>query len=453
MKILHISHGFPPESIGGTELYLRNLVAAQAEAGHQVLVLSGCKELRSEVQLEEIEQEGVRVLRIYRDDLYFDHFAKLYHPVVGEKVRAVLSAEKPDLVHVHQWIRLTSNLVEIASDLGIKTLVTLHDLYSSCPRCFRVNRDNEHCELRLSVESCLDCVPRFGHESRGEIQESIQVFAAQFSAELCRAGRVLVSNQATAEIIAANTAVDLQALEILPIPYRPRLREGLPDQALPDEAMPADGETLRFAYWGSVTRRKGCLHLLQAFRALCESWQGRPIELHLFGPPESDEFAVELDRLAAGLPVKRHGPFALEDVAAAKIHMAVFPALGFETYGLVLDEATELRLPTILSDLGAMPDRAGAGALRVGPGDADALLAAMRRVLEEPGLIAAMRANLPLPSPTREEHARRLEEIYAASRLRPAGANATELAAEREAFHRLRLKSAAGQNCPEGGPG
>jgi glycosyltransferase involved in cell wall biosynthesis len=448
VKILHISHGFPPESVGGTETYVRDLAAAQRERGHQVLVVSGCKELRPVVEAEESDEKGTRVIRLFRDDLYFDHYAKLYHPEISERIRELLAAEKPDLVHVHQWIRLTSNLVEIASELGIKTLVTLHDLYSSCPRCFRVNRDEEHCDLPLSVESCFDCVPRFGHESAAEIRESIQVFAAEFSAELCRASQVLVANQATAEIIAANTALDADEIRIQPIPYRPRLaREPKPGHG------PGPGEPLRYAYWGSVTRRKGAQVLLEAYRELRAAEPDLPSELHVFGPVESAELEEELARLAAGMPVSFHGAFTLDEVAAQGIHVAVFPALGFETYGLVLDEATELGLPTILSDLGAMPARAGKGAIRVGPGDVGELAAAMGRMLHDPDSAQELRAHLPLPSPTPDEHASELAEIYARCKLRPAMEKRSELAARREAFRQMRLDSARGQDCPDGGPG
>ena len=40
-----------------------------------------------------------------------------------------VARERPDVLHVHQWIRLTSNLLEIADELGIPAVVTLHDLY------------------------------------------------------------------------------------------------------------------------------------------------------------------------------------------------------------------------------------------------------------------------------------------------------------------------------------
>lgn len=447
LKILHITHGYPPESAGGTEFYLRSLAAAQRDAGHHVIVLSGTKEQRPTVQLDHAEQDGIEVIRIHRDDLYFDHYAKLYHPEVEQLVRRILTEQRPDRVHIHQWIRLTSNLVEIASQLDIPTLVTLHDVYSTCPRCFRVDRDEKHCERPLSVASCIDCVPRFGYESDQELAESIGLFQEQFSSELTRAGQVLVAGQATAEIVVANTGLELQDIEFVAIPYQPRLSAG-PQQA----NFPGEGEPFRFAFWGSASRRKGCEHLMEAFAQLHAAGLPRPAELHIFGSMESEDFAVKLASLAAGLPVQIHGHYELDDLAAVGLHMAVFPALGFETYGLVLDEARELGIPCILSDLGAMPIRAGAGALRVPPGDAAALSGAMRDILELPDTWLKLRSNLPMASPTPAEHVAVLEKIYGAVGRRAEPANQGQLAARRADFLLLRRESERRGSCPEGGP-
>ena len=38
MRILHVVHQYPPEHVGGTELYTQALARRQAAAGHQVAV-------------------------------------------------------------------------------------------------------------------------------------------------------------------------------------------------------------------------------------------------------------------------------------------------------------------------------------------------------------------------------------------------------------------------------
>ncbi len=392
------------------EFYLRDLLAAQRDLGLQVSLLSGSQEMRPQVQVEEDQVDGVQVLRLHRDDLHFDHYAKLYHPEVSQKVEELLRRLRPDLIHVHQWIRLTCNLVEIAHGLGIPAVVTLHDVYTSCPRCFRMHRGGQTCFLPLSVANCLGCVPRFGHESEMEVQEGIQLFQDQYQAELALAQRVLVANVATAELLAQCNDMAPESLQVLPLPYAPKFRQKLHPYQLP----PGD-QPFRFAYWGSVTRHKGVHVLLQAFKDLLQPKLPRPVELHVFGKPDTPALAKELGNLAKGLPVTLHGSYEPADLQAAGLHMAVFPMLCFETYGFVLDECFELGLPCMVSEMGALPLRAGGAALKFAPDNPGAITQTMAEVLAKPELCVDLVAQIQPLSPSPKSHAQQLQDVYAAA--------------------------------------
>jgi len=445
VKVLHAVHGYPPECQGGVESYVSALLAAQKAAGHDVVLLAGSHTPWDETGVEEEEVDGVRVLRLHRDDIFFDLHAKLYHPDVEREFDRILERERPALVHVHQWIRLTCNLVEIAAARGIPSVVTLHDLYVSCPRAFRVRPDDEACFRDLSVESCLDCVPRFGHESERELAEGIRLFHDQYQAELAQAARVVVASPATAELVARTSGFDAERFELLALPYEGRFA------ATPDWRAPAAGEPLRFGYWGNLTYRKGAQVLVRAFREVARSAE-RPVELHLFGKIDTDELSTELQELARDLPVHFHGRYEYHQLASAGLHVAVFPMLCFETYGFVLDECFELGLPCIVTDIGAMPARAGAAALRVAPGSVEELARGMAELARSPERAAELRAAIPPASPRMAEHLERLEELYAA-----AVAEGPRAADPIPAWRRARLlllqrESAQARLCPPGGP-
>src|SRR5690606_23691239 len=104
-------HQFPPESRGGSEAYLLDVAEHQRARGLDVQVLTGSKEWRPEVVIEQSDVNGVPVHRLHRDDLYFDHHAKMWHPVVEQRFRELLRTWRPSVVHVHHWLRLTCNLV------------------------------------------------------------------------------------------------------------------------------------------------------------------------------------------------------------------------------------------------------------------------------------------------------------------------------------------------------
>jgi glycosyltransferase involved in cell wall biosynthesis len=399
-----------------------------------------------EAGIEREEVEGTRVLRVHRDDLYFDHYARLFHPGVEGLIEEVLDEERPDVVHLHQWIRLTCNPVELAARRGIPSVVTLHDLYTSCPRCFRVRPDDEPCFRPLSVESCGDCAPRFGHESEREVAESIELYRDQYRAELAQAAAVLTATTATGELVCETTGQDSSRLELLPLPYAPRFC-GADPAPLPGEDAP-----LRIGYWGVVTHRKGVQVLVRAFRDLLAGGAPRPVELHVFGGIDTPALGAELEALAEDLPVTFHGRYEHADVARAGLHLAVFPMLCFETYGFVLDECFELGLPCVVTDIGALPRRAGEAALRVPPGDAAALAEVLRGVLARPALLDELRARIPRVSLSPEEHLARLLAVYEA-----AVASGPREAAPVSAWRRARLlmlqrESAVGRVCPEGGP-
>ena len=184
IDVLHVIHQFPPESRGGSEAYVFDVAQAQRQRGLHVEVLSGSKHWRERVVVERDEVDGLPVHRLHRDDLYFDHHAKMWHPEVEATFARMLRDWRPKLVHVHHWVRLTCNLVETCWRHGIPAVVTLHDCYTSCPRAFRRRPGDDSCRRELSAKSCGDCVPRYGHEPKEEIDAGIELFADHYRAEL-----------------------------------------------------------------------------------------------------------------------------------------------------------------------------------------------------------------------------------------------------------------------------
>lgn len=447
MDLLHVIHQFPPESCGGSESYVFDIAQRQRQQGLDVQVLSGSKHWQPQVAVEHGEVEGLPVHRLHRNDLYFDHHAKMWHPEVEATVEELLQRWRPKLVHVHHWVRLTCNLVEICARLGIPAVVTLHDYYTSCPRAFRRRADDEACRRELSAASCATCVPKHGYESPSELATGVELFRDHYRAELSLARAVLVAVGSTAALLAASTGVPRDRYTVLPLGYRPRW------PGLGPLPAPLPGTPWRFAFWGGVGRHKGVEVLVRAFRHLQATRPGAA-ELHVLGGAESDAFGAELRALAAGLPVTLHGPFDATQLRAAAPHVGVFPSTCLETFGLVLDECFELGLPCITSDLGALPERAGSAGLSVRAGDEAALASALQRFVDEPRLWHELRSRLPGPSPDLDHHVAALQRVYERARSSPAPAPFAEAvtARRRVAFLLQQRESALGRAARQGGP-
>src|SRR4051794_9790720 len=121
MRVLLVVHGLPPELHGGTENAVVTLAGALADLGHTVTILAGSNAHAGSWRSEESEQarpgaeRGLRLVRLQRDDLYYEHWQKALHPGVSAAFRELLARERPDVVHVHHWVRLSRDLVATAA--------------------------------------------------------------------------------------------------------------------------------------------------------------------------------------------------------------------------------------------------------------------------------------------------------------------------------------------------
>jgi glycosyltransferase involved in cell wall biosynthesis len=449
MRILHTVPAYHPEGPGGIEVYTRALVRAQRARGHEPIVLTGCAQVRERPTCERGDVDGVPVVRLHRDDLFSVHHAKAYHPGVEALVEDLLATERPQLLHVHHWLRLTCNLVEIAARAGIPAVVTLHDVYTSCPRCWRVRPELVSCDRELSVASCAACVPRWGCESEPEVAAGIRLFRAAYRHELTAARAVLAVSAATSELV--KRAIGLSDLETLELPPGYERSSQTPLRAAP---LPSPGEPFRFAHWGNLGRHKGTAMLLRATRALVERGPPRPFEVHVFGEPGSVDHDNELAALAAGLPVVRHGRFGFADLVNAAPHMGVLPSIAWETFSFALEECFELGLPCVVTDVGALPRRLGGAGLVVRPGDPEDLARALARVLDDPALRDRLAAARPAPAPTPDEHSAVLDRVYeSALRREPPAASPAVTLREWAQFLTMQRDSAQARFCPRFDPG
>ncbi|MEW6072775.1 MAG: glycosyltransferase, partial [Planctomycetota bacterium] len=212
MKVLLAAHGYPPELVGGTESCVQALAHGLAARGVAVVVVAGSLQCESGYRTSEaVDRDpasgaAVRVIRIHRADLYFDHWQKSASARVAETFAGILAAERPDLVHVHHWIRLSHDLVATAAGAGIPAVVTLHDLWTTCLLSFRLRSDTqEACEELPAASICLECAgrlpPRTPWQSPGALAALFAARRDGVRRELALARAVLVPSRGHAAAI------------------------------------------------------------------------------------------------------------------------------------------------------------------------------------------------------------------------------------------------------------
>ncbi len=335
MKILQVLHGFPPELRGGTESAVEALARAMQAEGHDLTVLAGSMQRGSASQLSEESLEGLRLLRIRREDLYFENWDKAYSPALSARFAKLLDELQPDLVHVHHWLRLSSDLLRIARAKGCRTVVTCHDYFSVLGR-----------PLREIGEDLAEAAPATMGMSEAERAEAFAFLRADFLQELAAADLRFAPSAAHARGLAELAGAEIGEFQVLPPPML-----AAPKAQLARDASPGK----RLLFWGSIYPQKGLGMVLDALNSIGGEWS-----LDVLGEAHDPTHARELQLQAGIAKVNFLGAFSAEKLSQMRADYAILPSMVHESYGLVLDEAQCLGLPVIAADLPAYREHAQA---------------------------------------------------------------------------------------------
>jgi glycosyltransferase involved in cell wall biosynthesis len=404
VKLALVTQQFAPRFEGGTELVVRAQARELARLGHEVRVIAGTDRLHGSADVESETVDGLSVRFVPRTSAEPYDFA-LERPRVARIVRELVAGA--ELVHVHHWATLHGALVR---DLGSvrPVVVTLHDLFTSCPRFFRLHHPSvPRCPERGEFMTCARCcAPDAPGLALEESERALRARQDSFQAELDAAAALVVPSRSHAKRLLQHVDLETEKLTVVP--------HGL---AAPLERVGQDwggAGKLRVLHLGHRSHAKGVLDLVQALAALPDPAR---VELLLLGSEVEAEFDASLRREARGVAVKFLGGYERDTLAtrvrdAGGAHLAALPSRAFESYGLVVDEALALGLSTWVSDRGAPKERVGDAGRVLPAADPLAWSRAFAEVLADPARLERERRAIPERLPTAAEAARALDEIY-----------------------------------------
>lgn len=437
LKILMVVHAFPPDSWAGVEVLTLTLARALRDRGHEVVLLvrTPGEPDEADLSLHESEFDGFRVHR-FVNRLVFSGVDETYRfaPADGAFDR-VVAAERPDVVHIQHMIHLSTGLIDRCRVAGVPCVVTLSDFWTRCSRVQLIRPDRTNCMVSPPGLGCAACV-----KDHPKLIDSLALVDRMLGRLVERwAERVPQSipppppgrrknNEDTASLVRRENwmrDVLLRADSIV-VPSatlkRSLVEFGLPAGRValaaygmdtgwckhgPPERVPrAPGEPLRVGFVGSLVWYKGLDVLAKAVAALPDG----AAHLHVHGDHEggADPAAAEQVRLVAGEAqriagdrISFHGRFHHDDMAAihAGLDVLVVPSVWQEAFGLTVREAFLSRTPVIGSDIAGIAEgiRHDVDGLLFRPGDADALRAALQRLIDDPGLGLRLAAAAPDP--------------------------------------------------------
>lgn len=291
--------------------------------------------------------------------------------VARRKLARLVDAARPDVAHLHNvYGKLTLSIVDALIEKNIPTVLTLHEYRSICPNGWLATHDGvcHRCvggsTLNAVRHRCVD----------GSLAKSA-VAAAE--AAIYRSRRqfdkidmmLAPSHFLRDEVIAGG--LDGDRIKVV---YNPAERGELPARR------PKEPPT--FVFFGRLVQNKGIDVLLSAAKLLDDEARvvifgsGR-MEDHIRRRIENERLPVELRGYVGREAIRSE----LESAVAS-----ILPSIGYENAPMAILEAAGRGVPTIGSNIGAIPemiDDAKTGVL-VAPGDPPALADAMRDLASDP---------------------------------------------------------------------
>lgn len=399
MKVAFLCGNFPPEVRAGTEMVALALARELRAQGHEVVVVCTSDIVHDGVDVRTESFDGVAVFRVFKKLDEWDG-GGLHRPRVLAVAMAILREQRPDLLHVHSFASFGSGILPAARALGIPAVLSFHDVWVTCPRYFRLPPAGISCPTGAGREPCAACVNlELKHPNIAVIEQALQQRDRDVRAEVAAAAAWTAPSATAARMVREHLPL-AQPIEVIP--------HGVlePTAALVRAAAPLRGERLRIGSFGNLVPEKGVLELVEAAAGL-------PCDLRLAGRFLSPEFEKLVRARAAecGVALVCSGPFGPQTAhPATRLHLAVFPSKCQETYGLVVDEALARGVPVVVSDRGALAERATTGGVVVS--SLANLAQTLRTLVDQPASLERLRAAIPSALPTIADAAIRYRAIY-----------------------------------------
>jgi glycosyltransferase involved in cell wall biosynthesis len=407
MRVLLVSHRFPPDDVGGVERYTQDLAAELVRTGDTVAIATrrsepGRKDLR---MLRERLPDGSSLYRFVAGSVSFEHYLDEHFRLERFFKMAVIESG-PDVVHINHLMGLSPRAISIAHRLGAAVVVSLHDFYFVCPRVHLQKPGGDLCDGPNDGHECVKAC--FTGASANREQWGMR--SRYFRRALTMAERIVCYSEFVGSYF-RDIVGDRVPLQIIPNGV---LSEPAP-YAISTSAAGRSG-TLNLGYFGTVAPHKGTHLLLEALRIASLP----SVSLLVVGHYPNAAYVRGLRQTAASLPgltmriygtyERRELPFLIKGVDCV-----VVPSIVPEAGPIVPREALAEGVPVIAARIGALTEliREGENGFTFDPNRPDELAAILKRLAADEHLRSRLSEGARTSSVTTvTEHARRIRSVY-----------------------------------------
>lgn len=402
MRILHLVHQYPPDHVGGTELYTVWLTRALQQQGHEVAVFH--RRSAAGAGVARREDEGILIWSAWNGRFQPTNrlLSTFRHADLLHACQEVITNFQPDIVHVEHLMGLPTQILDYLHQQGIPYVVTLWDFWWVCANAqLLTNYSQEICAGPSFYVNCARCA--LARADKPLFPPALPPLALPLA---WRNGRLRRALQQANKLIAPAHFVKQWYVEHgLPAEKIEVLPPGLDYPARPE--VPAH-RSFRVGYLGGLSWQKGVHVLVEAFAQLSPT-----AELWIAGDTEFDPDYVK--QLQGSGRATFLGKLNRQQVwqMLAQLDVLVVPSLWYETFCFVVSEAFAMGVPVITNDLGVLGERVrhGVDGLLVAPGDVAQLAQALHTLHDDPALLNQLRQNIPAVS-TVAEHTAVVAQLY-----------------------------------------
>jgi glycosyltransferase involved in cell wall biosynthesis len=417
MKILLAAPHFPPEHIGGVEIYTKRLADYLREAGDYPEVICA-KQIDADAPLFEAISDTAYGYPVHRLSFNLEAEtetlrASYDHVAVEKWTQRLMDDIRPDVVHLHSGYLLGGAVLNAARLRKIPTVVTLHDYWFICPRINLLNPLGTLCTGPDSPEKCAWCLATAQRRfrlpdavTRGWLGRTV-VKALEYPSVASATGWSTAVTEVSDRTAALRDALTHASLVLAPSRFLRDLmmRAGLVPANrvvisrlgihVPTSVtrLAGEGSALRVGYLGQLAPHKGVGVLVEALRWIPEA----KLNVRIYGDPRANPaYADHLRRMANGDPrITFEGAYRHQHVydVLAELDAVVVPSVCYENSPLVVQEAQAAHVAVIGSRRGGIPELVTDehDGLLFEPGNPRDLARQLSRLLAEPTLLDRVR--------------------------------------------------------------
>ena len=322
------------EMTGGTSLHLKDIILGIKE-NTACFVLAPFKYDLNTFKLYLYSGEYGKEIASFKTDINLYGQITYTNDSYKEMLETIFDSFNIELLHVHHFLFQTFDAIDIAKKRNIYSIITLHDLYMSCPSINMVYEE-KFCEINPNRD-CAKCLKnRYGVESnilpnwRNTCEKVLKKF-----------DKIIVPSQNTKEQF-EKVYKDLN-IEVI--------EHGVNLIKINKKEEQKDRDVFNVSFVGAMAPHKGS----NILKELIEKNKDNAIKIHLIGKSEDKKLNNNTSNYI------NHGKYKRGELPKLlvenNIDLVCIFATWPETYSYTLTETYMAKVPVLTFDIGAVGDR------------------------------------------------------------------------------------------------